>query len=202
MDFGDILTLLIYIAIPVFISGKRKAKKAQEEARRKRPPMQQPMQSPAQRQPMKRRPVQGSTGDGGIFGRLESMLKELERAAQSGKPAGGSKPSGGPAKPGETVDAYTDAEGTTASAQAPGGYHQGQQASGIPVWRVANEIVGKETPAKPGVQEKPVSKRVSVAAEQGGYALFGKDDLVKGIILSEILQPPVALRQKNKRRPF
>ena len=68
----------------------------------------------------------------------------------------------------------------------------------------------KGTPAAEGkgalkepVRTRPTDREVvPAAAGQGGYALFGKDELVKGIILSEILQPPVTLRQRNKRRPF
>ena len=158
MDFGDILTLLIYIAIPVFISGKRKAKKAQEEARRKRPPMQQPMQSPAQRQPMKRRPVQGSTGDGGIFGRLESMLKELERAAQSANPPADQNLPGS----GKTGRLWMPIPMRKEPRLQPSARRISPRAAGQRYSSVAGGewIVGKETPAKPGPRKTGIQKGI------------------------------------------
>ena len=78
---------------------------------------------------------------------------------------------------------------------------------GIPVWRVepivkvTPEAEGKGALKEPLRTRAPAREAVPVAAGQGG-GLFGRDDLIKGIILSEVLKPPVAIRQRNKRRPF
>jgi len=198
MDFGDILALLIYIAIPVFISSKKKARKAQREEQRRRSPLQQPVQGK----------TQSRTQGGGLMGRLESMMKELEKAAESGKSAGGSKPSGAPKPATKPVGPITHVEvykapGKVSATAGTPDRGRGARPGGIPVWRVADDTGGIEASAKPRAKEKPVVQKVPVAvAGQSSLALFGKDDLVKGIILSEILQPPVSLRQRNKRRPF
>jgi hypothetical protein len=202
MDFGDIFALLLYIIIPIYISGKRKAdkaKKAQQTShQRNRQPMHRP---PAQRQPAQ------DKAQGGVMGWLESMAKELERAAGEGRPAGGPKTVTKPAEPAAQAKTYKAPVDVPTASGTPGQSREAKT-GGIPVWRVAPVVRG--TPAADGKRalKEPVRTRppareaVPAAAGQGDYALFGKDELVKGIILSEILQPPVTLRQRNKRRPF
>lgn len=203
MDFGDIFALLLYIIIPMYISGKKKANKAKKEQQdsqqRNRQPMYRP---PVQRQ---RRPAQDKT-QGGVTGWLESMVKELERAAGEGRPAGVPEPVIKPAEPITQAETYKAPVEVPVASGTPG-QSQEAQPGRIPVWRAAT--TAKVTPAdsgegtlkEPERKRSPAREAVPVAAGQGG-GLFGRDDLIKGIILSEVLKPPVAIRQRNKRRPF
>ena len=201
MDFGDIFALLLYIIIPMYISGKKKADKAkktqQASQQRSRQSMHRP---PVQRQPEQDKP------QAGVMGWLESMVKELERAAGEGTPAGVPKPVVKPDEPAAQVKTYEAPGEVTADSGAPGQSREAKP-GGIPVWRVAPTV--KVTPAgngegtlkEPGRTKSPARDAVPAAAGQGG-GLFGRDDLIKGIILSEILEPPLAIRWRNKRRPF
>lgn len=170
MDFGDIITLLIYIAIPVLITNKRRARKAQQASQQRR-------------QPVQRQPVPDKA-QGGLMGRLESMIKELEKAAEEGKPAGMHSTS----KPAPDVSGAS-------------GYTGEPKPGRIPVWRVVSAVNGKEAKEQRQREKSPAGEAATAAAGQGGV-LFDRDDLVKGIILSEILQPPVAIRRRSKRRSF
>lgn len=202
MDFGDVFALLLYIIIPIYISGKRKADKAKKAQQASQQRNRQPMHRP----PVQRQPAQDKA-QGGVMGWLESMAKELERAAGEGRPAGGPKPVTKPAEPVAQAKTYKAPVDVPTASGTPG---QSQEAKpgGIPVWRVAPVVRGTAAAEGKGALKEPVRTRppareaVPAAAGQGDYALFGKDELVKGIILSEILQPPVTLRQRNKRRPF
>jgi len=202
MDFGDIFALLLYIIIPIYISGKRKADKAKKAQQASQQRNGRSMHRP----PVQRQPAQDKA-QGGVMGWLESMAKELERAAGEGRPAGGPKPVTKPAEPAAQAKTYKAPVDVPAAYGTP---DKSQEAApgGIPVWRVepivkvTPEAEGKGALKEPLRTRPPAREAAPAAAGQGGYALFGKDELVKGIILSEILQPPVALRQRNKRRPF
>jgi hypothetical protein len=205
MDFGDIFTLLLYIVIPIFISGKRNANKAKKAQQQRRQLM--------ENQPMQRQPMQDKNTGGGLMGRLESMMKEIEKSVETGEPIGGKKTTGAPKpvtkpliKPMEPVtrEETYKAPGDGPYAAGVPGQGESVQPEKIPVWRVAplaNREEAVRGPEKTRHKTVPAREAVPAAAGQGG-ALFGRDDLVKGIILSEILQPPVALRQRNKRRSF
>ena len=75
MDFGDVFALLLYIIIPIFISGKKKADKAKKAQQASQQRNRQSMHRP----PVQRQPEQDKV-QGGVMGWLESMAKELERA--------------------------------------------------------------------------------------------------------------------------
>jgi hypothetical protein len=195
MDFGDIFTLLLYIIIPIFISGKRNANKAKRAQQQKRQPM--------ENRPMQRQPVQDKNTGGGLMGRLESMMKELEKAAGEGKPSEVPKPVAKPMEPITQAKTYKAPEDGSYADGVPG-QSESMQPEGIPVWRVAplaNREEAVRGPEKTRPVVVPAKEAVPAAAGHEGV-LFRRDDLIKGIILSEILQPPVSLRQRNKRRPF
>ena len=202
MDFGDVFALLLYIIIPIYISGKRKADKAKKAQQASQQRNRQPMHRP----PVQRQPAQDKA-QGGVMGWLESMAKELERAAGEGRPAGGPKPVTKPAEPAAQAKTYKAPVDVPAAYGTPD-KSQEAKPGGIPVWRVepivkvTPEAEGKGALKEPLRTRPPAREAAPAAAGQGGYALFGSDELVKGIILSEILQPPVTLRQRNKRRPF
>jgi hypothetical protein len=163
MDFGDILTLLLYIVIPVVVLGKRKAKKERRSSQQRKQPV------PDQQ---RRQPSSGRTVGGGLMGRLESMMRELEKAAEEQKAPGRKK---------------------TAAADEV----KGKQKDKIPVWQVAVSEEKKEAHDIPEKKEKPVLREYRGFAPQMSLGVFGQDDLVKGIIMSEILQPPVSKRRRH-----
>lgn len=201
MDFGDIFALLLYIIIPIYISGKRKADKAKKAQQASQQRNRRSMHRP----PVQRQPAQDKA-QGGVMGWLESMAKELEKAAGEGRPTGGPKPVTKPAEPITQAETYKAPVEVPVASGTPGQSREAQPGR-IPVWRVATTAKvtpadnGEETLKEPLRTRPPAREAAPAAAGQGG-GLFGRDDLIKGIILSEVLKPPVAIRQRNKRRPF
>jgi len=163
MDFGDIFKLLLYIVIPIVVLGKRKSKKEQRSSQQRRQPI------PAQQ---RKQPSSGRTAGGGLMGRLESMMRELEKAAEEQKASGREKP------------AAADED-------------QGKQKDKIPVWQATRSEQKKTADDIPEKKEKPVFKEYEGSAPPISLGVFGQDDLVKGIIMSEILQPPVSKRRRH-----
>ncbi len=131
----------------------------------------------------KRQPVNGQSKSGNLMERFESFVKELEKVAQTREVAGGAKPTTGKStEPAMHTDTrkYSDKASTAADIPEIG--------TGIPAWHVASTADAVfPTKDKRDGEKTP---------------LFEKDDIIKGIILSEILQPPVALRRRNRDRPL
>jgi hypothetical protein len=177
MDFNDVFRLLLYIAIPLVIASNRKAKKAKKSSQQRRQP------SPAQ------------NAGGGLMGRIESMMREMEKAAEAQKSSGRARTAGEPAATPQGMHTET---GQTLGGISGG---PGERPEGkIPVWQVARTDEEEAVARQPKGAEPPVSEYKPAAAQKSS-GLFGRDDLVKGIIMSEILQPPVTKRP-NKRHPY
>ncbi len=195
MDFDDIFRLLLYIGIPLIISANRKAKKAKKSSQKNRQPVQN-----------ERQPVQGRTAGGGLMGRLESMMKEIERSIETGQPIGGGKPDG-TGKTGRQAAQPAGADGMDVSGvtdQNPAAGREGysmERPDRIPVWQMAKESREGKAASPHKTAQSPAGTDNPDADDREEYGLFGRDDLVKGIIMSEILQPPVTIRS-SKRRPY
>lgn len=189
MDFDDIFRLLLYIGIPLIISANRKAKKAKKSSQKNRQPVQN-----------ERQPVQGRTAGGGLMGRLESMMKELEKAAQTGQPAGNAKTDRQPAQPVGVGGMNSSGVADQNPAAGREGYSM-ERPDGIPVWQMAKESREGKAASPHKTAGSPAGTDNPDADDREEYGLFGRDDLVKGIIMSEILQPPVTIRS-SKRRPY
>ena len=129
------------------------------------------------------------------MGRIESMMREMEKASEAQKSSGRTRTA---AEPAATPQGMHSGTGRTSGgiSGGPGKRPEGK----IPVWQVAGtddeEAVARQTKGT----EPPVSE-YKLAVAQRSSGLFGRDDLVKGIIMSEILQPPVTKRPK-KRHPY
>ena len=79
MDFGDVFALLLYIIIPIYISGKRKADKAKKAQQASQQRNRQPMHRP----PVQRQPAQDKA-QGGVMCWLESMGQGTGKGCRGG----------------------------------------------------------------------------------------------------------------------
>ncbi len=189
-SFFKMIISLLYLVIPIILTAKKKNK---QRARRQ-------SGTPAQERPRGSKAAQS----GSLIGKFESIIKELEKAAQSRIPADNGKPTKGPAAAHDVRTNIQDTSNKGAVATGVPG-----QGVGIPVWRVASSDADTVISAKDEMaigttfhrQSTALQGRKATPAMTGKRgALFGKDDIIKGIILSEILQPPMVLRNRNKGR--
>jgi hypothetical protein len=182
MDFDDILKILIYIAIPAFLSIRKKARKDSKRA--------------------------GETGRAtrrNLMDKLENMVSEMEKMAGEGfdrksprmennrpaMPEQGleKKYESGPRQAVDWQDVYTGRETELNRVDLQDLYVSN-----------TSELSRTEDEQRPAVEDKkrPAYQEYGSPCAVDGISFFDADDLVKGIVLSEILQPPLARRQNRR----
>lgn len=183
----NILLPFIYLVIPLVISARRKAKKAQKGTQQRR-------------QQVQRQPMPNRTGNGSLMGKLQSMLMEMERAAKEGqKPGGVPNPSGKPTTGSiNGMGSHRTQRGIPANIGVLGDQEVSTAVAHGTLGAGVMDLTNGETEEKVSGSMKPsVGKTTQIITGKDG-ALFDREDIVKGIILSEILQPPMAIRQRKK----
>jgi hypothetical protein len=190
MDFGDIITVLVYIMLPlVFASKKKSGKKGKTDNR-----------APGS-------PPGRATGKG-LMDRLEQMVNEMEKkmADTNAKRLPGQRPM--PTEDVPMVDSDMDIpDDRTVDWQQVyiPSESVGQQ---VDIQQLYTGSIGQEPKTDTGFRDQASKKEIDkVPGEIGGIEapsekewFFDKNDIVKGIILSEVLQPPKALR-RSRRHP-
>jgi hypothetical protein len=191
MDFGDIITVLVYIMIPLLISSRRKADRKRKTG-----------SSEAGRSP-------GRASGRGLMDRLEQMVNEMEKKMAD---TNAERPSSRRRLPTESVpnadpvmDIHHD---STVDWQQV--YMPSQSAvQQVDIQELYTGTADQKPETDNVLTDKAVDKAIDkVPGEIGGIdeseekePLFGSEDIVKGIILSEILKPPKAL-QRSRRHPI
>lgn len=185
MDFDDILRILIYLLIPVFLTMRKRAansgRKRENDTR----------QAPAR------------TSGRSLMDRLESMVSEMEKKVGENASSASRKPRT-PARPEqrrdiETIDrtrrevdwqdVYTGAEGPLDQVDLQDVYTGRISVQEQP--KADKKADRKKDKASPLEEPAPSS-------ETWSFGSFDEDDILKGIVLSEILQPPVSRRQYKR----
>ncbi|MBA1337165.1 MAG: hypothetical protein HPY66_3601 [Firmicutes bacterium] len=192
MDFDDILRILIYILIPVFLTMRKRA--ANSNRKRENDPRQAPKRT---------------TGRS-LMDRLESMVSEMEKKAEGMEKRVDGNASSSPRRPrtparpeqrrsieaADTLrrdvdwqDVYTGAEGPLDQVDLQSVYTSSLSVQEQP--KPDKKADRKKDKASP--LEEPVQSR-----EAWSFGSFDAEDILKGIVLSEILQPPVSRRQYKR----